>query len=135
MNELAPPFGARVDSYDLGDAVGTLVAEGGVTIRFGRSACRGFEPVVGAKVIVDALGQGFRGAFRATSVALDPGDRDGSRREAGSSVQHVVKEANAKSLVSVLLDLEAPDSEPAAIRAFLERFDFAAEAIRVDVTA
>ena len=67
-----PPCPARIGSFDLQDEVGTLTLEDGTSLRFDRSACRGFEPVAGAEVVVRSIGPHFRGGWRALEVELDP---------------------------------------------------------------
>jgi hypothetical protein len=67
------PAHGKIATYSVADAVGTLELEDGNTLRFGRSACKGFEPVVGASVIVEELAADRR-RLRARVVKLDPAD-------------------------------------------------------------
>ena len=69
------PVAARIVSFDVTDAVGSLMLDASSRIRFGRSACRGFEPVVGARVRVMAV-EPSRFGPRATQIELDAGDTD-----------------------------------------------------------
>src|SRR5687767_7532159 len=88
----AVPIGARIDSFDPLDAVGTLLTADGSALRFGRSACKQFEPVVGADVIVGEVSPHPMGGWRATRIALDPQagpvyDRLLAERDAGLGVK------------------------------------------------
>ncbi|MDQ3339362.1 MAG: hypothetical protein M4D80_29710 [Myxococcota bacterium] len=67
------PVRGTIASFTLIDAVGTIELAGGERLRFGRSACKGFEPVVGARVMVLQIGTDARGR-KAREVTLDPGD-------------------------------------------------------------
>jgi hypothetical protein len=67
------PARARIQSYMLADGVGVLELAGGGTLRFGRSACAGFEPVVGAAVVVTQVVSDPRG-WKARAVSLDPAE-------------------------------------------------------------
>src|SRR5262245_53968363 len=49
------PCGARIAEFNTLDEVGTLSLSNGASLRFGRSACQGFEPVVGSDVVVRAI--------------------------------------------------------------------------------
>lgn len=69
----AVPARATIEAFAIVDAVGTLVLEGGERLRFGRSACKGFEPVVGAAVIVTEVASDARG-HKAKSITLEAGD-------------------------------------------------------------
>jgi len=72
------PAAAKIESYVLADAVGVLRLADGGEVRFGRSACKGFEPVGGASVILEELAPSARG-LRAKVVTLDPSDGDYDR--------------------------------------------------------
>lgn len=67
------PARAKIASYDIADAVGLLELANGDRVRFGRSACKGFEPVVGASVILEEVAASPRG-WRAKSIDLGPSD-------------------------------------------------------------
>lgn len=67
------PVGATIASCVVTDAVGVLALDGGEELRFGRSACKGFEPVEGARVVVDEVASTPRG-WRAKVVRLDAAD-------------------------------------------------------------
>ncbi len=67
------PVRATIATFLVADAVGTLALESGEGLRFGRSACKGFEPVVGASVIVEEIASDPRG-WKARVVKLAPAD-------------------------------------------------------------
>src|SRR5262245_28234769 len=67
------PTKATIATFVIADDVGTLELAGGGRLRFGRSACKGFVPVVGAAVIVDEVASDARG-WKARSVSLDSTD-------------------------------------------------------------
>jgi hypothetical protein len=79
--EQAPPVAApsepqgllgRITALD-SDGVGRIALEDGRELRFGRSGCKGFEPVLNARVLVAALGPHPMGGERATEVHKAPG--------------------------------------------------------------
>lgn len=114
---LALPASARVVSYDVADAVGYLATDTGTRVRFGRSACHGFEPVIGAKVRVLAV-ESSRLGPRATRLELDPGDTDYDRllreRDARAGINPEESPAAAAAAarqlgwITVLLDRPVP---------------------------
>lgn len=65
---LTLPARGTVTSFDQLDAVGKVSLEGGQELRFGRSACRGFEPVAGVHVELRAVAPHPRGGWRATEL-------------------------------------------------------------------
>jgi hypothetical protein len=67
------PARATIETYENADAVGLLALANGDHVRFGRSACKGFEPVVGASVILEEVAASPRG-WRAKAIDLDPSD-------------------------------------------------------------
>jgi hypothetical protein len=139
------PSGARVETYDAADGVGTLRLDSGESLRFGRSACPGFEPVVEARVVVTAVAPHPRGGLRAKSVSLDPTDtsydrllaqRDaklGLRPNAGTS-DEAVAACRALGWITVLMKEEIPDG-PQAMRAWLLQFGLAAAGIEASTDA
>src|SRR5437016_2768415 len=58
------------------DGVGNITLDDGRVLRFGQSACRDFDPVVDARVSVDAIGPHPLGGERATVVTLAADGRD-----------------------------------------------------------
>ncbi len=69
----APPPGPGViEAFDLANATGTVRLDDGTSLRFGRSACKGFEPVAGARVRVGDVGPHPLGGHRALDIDLDP---------------------------------------------------------------
>jgi hypothetical protein len=71
----ATPTKARIESYVLADAVGILELPDGRRVRFGRTACKGFEPVVGSEVVLEEVVGDARG-WKAKFVTLDPSDQN-----------------------------------------------------------
>lgn len=64
------PQDATIATLSPQDGVGTLALADGSTLRFGASACRGFSPVVGAKVRVVASRPHPLGGFAAAALEL-----------------------------------------------------------------
>ncbi len=64
------PVHATIESFVVADGVGSLALEDGTSLRFGGSACKGFEPVVGTRVLVTETKYQW-GAWRAVSATLD----------------------------------------------------------------
>lgn len=124
----AVPIAARIDAFDPLDAVGTLRVTDGSPLRFGRSACKKFEPVVGAEVIVGEVAPHPMGGWRATRIELDPQagpdyDRLLAERDAGLGVRPPADpiEAAASACevlgwITVLLDRAPPVGPQALIR-------------------
>lgn len=71
MPELTLPTDAEIATLNAMDGVGTLKLSDGTTLRFGASACRGFIPVVGAKVRVTATRPHPLGGLTAASIELN----------------------------------------------------------------
>ncbi len=67
------PARAIIETYEIADAVGSIKLANGEQIRFGRSACQGFEPVVGAAVVLEEVAPYPRG-WRAKAINLDASD-------------------------------------------------------------
>jgi hypothetical protein len=67
------PARATIATFVIADAVGMLELDSGEQLRFGRSACKGFEPVVGTKVLVEEVASDPRG-WKARVVTLDSSD-------------------------------------------------------------
>jgi len=140
-----PPVGpARIASFELGDGVGKLDLDGGHTLRFGRSACRGFEPVAGVRVLVRELSPHPLGGFRATVLELDDSDgtydaRLAERDAAAGLPSRETDAADAAGTVAllgwvtVLLDEPVPPG-PMALRAWTARMGLDAAGIRVGVS-
>jgi hypothetical protein len=81
------PAPATIATFVTVDAVGTVELAGGGRLRFGRSACKGFEPVVGAAVIVEEVGSDPRG-WKARRLTLDPADATYDARLSARDAQH-----------------------------------------------
>jgi hypothetical protein len=137
-DDLALPARATIQSYVLEDAVGTLELSTGGRIRFGRSACKEFEPVAGAAVIVERAEMGVRG-WRATSVSLDDDDDgygtllDARDEQHGLPSRHktvleVAADARQFGVVTVLLKTPVPEGKR-AIRQWLADLDVARHGI------
>ncbi len=52
---------ATITTFVVADAVGRVALETGESLRFGHSACKGFEPVIGASVVVREIATDARG--------------------------------------------------------------------------
>jgi len=65
------PVRARIATFVVADGLGTLALESGEWLRYGRSACKGFEPVVDALVIVEEIAAEANG-WKARVVTLAP---------------------------------------------------------------
>jgi hypothetical protein len=92
------PVHARIESFGVADAVGSLVLADGTSLRFGRSACKGFEPVIGTRVLVTEVKHQW-GAWRAVSVTLD--DATYADLLAARDLALGVKPATAESAIAV----------------------------------
>ncbi len=124
---VALPVSAQIASFDVTDAVGTLVLDASTRLRFGRSACHGFEPVVGAKVSVREV-EPSRFGPRATRLELDPDDADYDRllreRDAKAGIhpeeqpEDAAAAARALAWITILLDRPVPQG-PQAQRAWV----------------
>lgn len=114
---ISTPVSAQVVSFDVTDAVGNLMIDATTRVRFGRSACHGFEPVVGAKVRILAI-EPSRFGPRATKVELEPGDLEYDRllrerdSQAGIDPEEKLEEAAAAARIlgwiTVLLERPVP---------------------------
>jgi hypothetical protein len=70
--ELDAPLEAIVTSFSQADRIGRLrVEQSGEELKFGASACRDFEPTVGERVFVTAVGAHPLGGRRAESVRCE----------------------------------------------------------------
>ncbi len=135
------PCGARIASFNLADAVGTLTLAEGATLRFGRSACRGFEPVIGAEVTVRATVPHPLGGWRALEIVLDAesstydellASRDAELgvERSGDPVGQAAATCEVLAWIVVLLD-EAPPTGPVAFRRWASRLGLESKGIRV----
>jgi hypothetical protein len=82
----SPEFGI-IESYNVADNIGEIRLAAGALLRFGKTACKGFEPAMGVKVHVVAVGPHPRGGQRAESVVLDPEDTEYAKRVAARDSQ------------------------------------------------
>lgn len=143
LPNLALPASARIASFDVTDAVGSLMLDAATRVRFGRSACHGFEPVVGAKVRVLAV-EPSRFGPRATHLELDPGDADYDRllrerdEKAGISADEKPEEAAAAARalgwITVLLERPVPRG-PQAQRVWAGELRLEDQAVEVSTEA
>jgi hypothetical protein len=95
LEPVVPARGVIV-AYDLTDAVGRIALEEGHELRFGRSACRGFEPVTGLHVVVEDAAPHPRGGFRAARVvaeSVNEADRLLEERDAAACGVHFQHDA------------------------------------------
>jgi hypothetical protein len=137
-----PPFLATIASYEPVDGLGTLEVGGGDPLRFGRSACRGFEPAVGVTVEVAATSAHPLGGWRATEVSLksDAATYDEllSRRDAAlgferkplDPIEKAVAVSRVMGWVIVLLN-DPPPRGPAMFAEWAQRLGLQAAGIRV----
>lgn len=141
--EMPVPFGAEVETYDAADGVGLLRLDSGERVRFGRSSCKGFEPVAEARVIVTEVAPHPRGGLRAKNVSLDPEDteydrllatHDSELGRARSTADDGVGASRMLGWITILLNEPVPDG-PQARRAWLNQFDLAAEGISATTEA
>ncbi len=136
----AVPFQATISSFDAADAIGRVVAEGGAELRFGRSACKGFEPVVGARVLVHSVDPHPLGGVRASELRLPEGDtsydqllaeRDralGVRPSRGGLA--AVQQARALGWITLLMDEPVPTGVQ-ALKAWAAKLNLEAAGITV----
>ncbi len=140
---VALPASATITSFDVTDAVGTLTVDAATTLRFGRSACHDFEPVVGAKVIVRGT-EPSRFGLRATRLELDPtdADYDGRLRERDAEAgihpeekpDQAAAAARALGWLTVLLDRPVPQG-PQAQRVWAGELGLADPSVEVHTEA
>lgn len=71
-----------IESYRVADNVGEIRLAQGSVLRFGRTACKNFEPAVGVRVYVESIGLHPLGGERAEAIVRDPADSDYERRVA-----------------------------------------------------
>lgn len=128
------PFLATVVSFVPGDGLGTLSADGVPTLKFGRSACRGFEPVVGATVEVAEVAPHPLGGFKATELRLKMDakaydaalvERDtslGIHHESADPVEAAAATSEVLAWIIVLLN-EAPPRGPAAFAEWAQKLE------------
>jgi hypothetical protein len=112
------PVHATIESFVVVDGVGSLVLYDGTSLRFGGSACKGFEPVVGTRVLVTEAKHQW-GAWRAVSVTLDDATytdllaaRDHALGAKPNTAESAVAVAQTLGAITVVLrDKLPPDSE------------------------
>jgi hypothetical protein len=66
--------GGKIETYNVADNVGAVRLGSGELLRFGRSACQGFEPAVGVQVLVQSAAPHPLGGERAQVMVRDPSD-------------------------------------------------------------
>lgn len=115
-----------IAKFDVINETGELRADSGEMLRFGRSACVGFEPLVETRVQIQKSEPHPLGGFRATRLTLDPTDhgydariaeRDVAFRSEDPSAESVAVALNLSSIV-LLLGEAPPLSGSQAIRVF-----------------
>lgn len=112
------PVHAMIESFVVVDGVGSLVLDDGTSLRFGASACKGFEPVVGTRVLVTEAKHQW-GAWRAVSVTLDDATytdllaaRDRALGVKPATAESAIAVAQTLGAITVVLrDKLPPDSE------------------------
>lgn len=140
---IATPSTAKIAAFAPADGVGNLALEDGTAMRFGRSACRGFEPVVDAKVVVNNVQPHPLGGLRATEIILDPESSDyddllakrdadlGVTREPLSEVEQVAATCETIGWIAVFVNDPPPKQGPQAFQQWAERMGLPQKGIRV----
>lgn len=138
----ALPARATIATYVVVDAVGMLQLATGEQIRFGRSACKGFEPVVGAAVIVEEAISDARG-WKAKTITLDraSAEYDGllaardSEQGFPSNIMEVAQAvATARQLATITVLMRSPiPTGMLALQQWSEDLGFPSDGISVNV--
>jgi hypothetical protein len=95
------PCRATIRSFVVMDSVGDLVTDDGVSVRFGASACKGFEPRVGMGVWLIGFGPHPLGkGYRATVLNLSGRSEETRREEAAETnrLEHARRERERELL-------------------------------------
>ena len=106
-----------IAEFDAADSIGTLVLEDGTRVRFGATACKGFLPVVGARVRVVEAQPHPRHGLRAKRVELLDKAADHHARTAqtyGLKQPTTAEQRGSATLlgwVTVLLDSPLPTTD------------------------
>lgn len=143
---VAPPFllPARgvIATYIVVDAVGMLHLRTGEQIRFGRSACKGFEPVVGAAVVVEEAAADARG-WKAKTINLDRAiegydgllaARDSEQGFASKTMDVPQAAATARQLATITVLMRSPiPTGPLALKRWSEAAGIPRDGINVNV--
>jgi hypothetical protein len=82
--ELDPPYAATVVAYDNVDRVGRLLLSSGEEMRFGATACKDFDPALGAKVFVTTVAPHPLGGRKAVAVRATAMTEAATRAEANA---------------------------------------------------
>lgn len=134
------PESATIAAFSFASATGFLAMADEQRLRFGSSACKGFEPVPGARVIVDAIGRHPLGGLRATSIRRDLTDRNYdtllAERDAALGLPPRPSDersaAMAAELAQIIVLLDEPLSGPGALSALLAALPAPAPEFTVD---
>ncbi len=141
----AAPLNGTIAQFTASDDLGSVACEGGQSLRFSRSACRGFEPVEGALVRVDEVSPHPLGGWEATAIALAMpvsaykalvATRDQALSLANSPAgiaEKTVAIAHTLGWVVMLLD-EAPPVDPHAFLEWATAKGLPAKGIRIDIS-
>jgi hypothetical protein len=140
----ASPAKGTITSFEFADGVGQITLGDGTAVRFGRSACRGFDPVLDAPVVVEEFGPHPLGGVRATKVSVAEEDtarldalhdQVAERRGSGRPTeQEAVGSALLLGTITVLLPT-APGEGRAGIREVFEAADILDEHVRLEFTS
>lgn len=118
---------ATITAFHLPVETGALETAEGTRLEFGRSACKGFEPVVGARVVVEAIASYPEGGARATLVRRDLTDRTYDARLAERDAalglpprpSAAQAAAEAGKLAQIIVLLDEPVAGPGALGSLL----------------
>ncbi len=144
QNESSPPktpARGKITQFDGADGVGDITLEDGTALRFGRSACKGFDPILSAQVEVTEVGPHRLGGHRAKRVVpLEGTQAELDRLHDERAEQHGLPEpaqgeavASACGLGTVTILLrDAPQHGRAAIRNLFESADVLTEGVGLD---
>lgn len=137
----AVPFSASIETFAAADGLGTLSGAGLPPLKFGRSACGGFEPAPGLAVEVTEVAPHPLGGFRATRLRLvsDAASYDTAlaRRDAALGLKEKPLRGSAEAAAAarvlgwiiVLLD-EAPPRTPGAFVEWARRLGLEKDGVR-----
>ncbi len=91
--ELVPPEVGTIAAFDEIDRVGQLLLENGEELRFGATACKGFELSLGAQIFVTEVGEHRLGGRKATKLRQTSKSEGELRAEADVQAANQAKEA------------------------------------------
>ncbi len=135
------PAQGEITSFDAADGIGRITLDGGTQIRFGHSACKGFEPILSARVEVISVGSHPLGGHRATKVVPASGtvaeldqlhDQRANQHGLGDA-SHAEAVASACSLGTVTILLrKAPEQGRAGVRSVFDAAEVLTDGVGLD---